>query len=518
MAIPVMAERAWSLLSERQTEIDSAVAQLKSTAQVVALSQRDTLSSAISITQLLAMQAVDLMAQPERCNALLKEASTHIVGVQGAALLNRAGVVSCASVRVLLGIDLGGRDFLQQALATPGAVISRFLVPRATGRPTLVVAEAQRDVNGDPVAAATVALDLQWVSRVAAEAGAQADSTVVVLDAAGTVIAHHPTRPALVGTPYGDTTKLAKITAQDEGSFEDRADGATWIFAFMRIPGTGMRVVVSRNKEAIAGPIDRRIMATLGGLVAAFALFIALALLAAHRLIVAPINTLAADVESIGRGERVDIREVGIEEFQPVLQAYGEMSDRLQQRARDLRTINGRLAALASLDGLTGLANRRTFDVQFSEDWVRCADAGRPLGLVIADVDNFKLFNDTMGHPAGDVALREVARMLQGALGGEGLAARYGGEEFVVLLPGADIETAVDYAETARRLILALDIAHPKGPMGRLTVSFGVAALVPKTPGSPDALLAAADTALYEAKRLGRNRVLEATAGGGDLA
>lgn len=514
MAVPVMAERAWALLAEREIQIQAALSQLKSLAQVVALSQRETLSSAISVTQTLAMQAEELMANPEGCNALLKKVSTEIVGVQGAAVVDSAGMVRCASARVLLGLDLAGREFLQQALASPRVIISRFLIPRGTGRPTLIVSEAQRDAKGEPLAVAAVSLDLQWVSRVAAQAGASAESTVVVLDEAGTIIAHHPARPAVIGTPYGEAAKLAKIDQQDEGTFEaPGSNGLTAFFAFMRIPGTGMRVVVSREKQAVAGPVERSILITLGGLLAAFLLFIALALVAAHRLIVAPINTLAADVESIGRGERVDIREVGIEEFQPVLRAYGEMSARLQERARELRTINGRLAALASLDGLTGLANRRTFDVQFSEDWVRCADSGRPLALVIADVDNFKLFNDTMGHPAGDEALREVARMLQGALGGQGLAARYGGEEFVVLLPDTDAVSAVEYAEAARRLILALDIAHPKGPVGRLTVSFGVAAMTPKASGSPDALLAAADAALYEAKRLGRNRVVEATRG-----
>lgn len=510
MAVPIVAERAWSLLAERQAEIDTAVANLKGVAQIVALTQREAISGAVTATQMLAMQAAPLMAEPEACDTFLKRMAADMIGILGAVLIDRDGIVRCASARALVGDDLSDRAFLRDALASPRVILSDFIVTRTTGRPTLAVAEAQRNPGGDPLAVAAVGLDLQWVSRLAAQVGAPAGATVAVLDPKGTTIARHPSRPGAVGAPYGDAAELARIQAQDEGTFEGEGrDGRPRMFAFLRIPGTGMRVVVGRDKDAIVGPVDRRILATLGGLLAAIVLFIALALYAAHRLIVAPINRLAADVQSVGRDERTDIGEIGIEEFQPVLQAYAEMSERLQARAAELRNINGRLAALASTDGLTGLANRRTFDVQFSEEWVRCADAGRPLALIIADVDNFKLFNDSMGHPAGDAALREVARMLAAAVAGPGnRAARYGGEEFVVLLPETDAASAVEYAESARRLIVALDIAHPKAPMGRLTVSFGVAATLPQPGGSPDSLLAAADTALYEAKRLGRNRVV----------
>lgn len=512
MAVPIVTERAISLFGERQEEIARATAQLKSIAQVVALTEKEAVATAAAVTQTLALQARALMADPESCSVLLQRISAELVGVQGAVIADASGIVRCASARALLQADISDRAYVREALTSPHPVLSDFLITRTTGRATLAVVEAQRDAGGEPVAIVGIALDLQWVSRLAAQVGAQTGAVITVLDAGGVVLARHPALPGAVGQPYRNAETLARIQAQDEGTFEGFGmAGPERMFAFLRIPGTGLRVLVGRDKDAVVGAIDRRILATLSLLLGAIALFVVLALFAAHRLIVAPINRLAADVLSVGRGEATTIGEVGIEEFQPVIEAYTEMSGRLHARAAELRNINGRLAAIASTDGLTGLANRRTFDVQVSEEWVRCADAGRPLALVMADVDNFKLFNDSMGHLAGDDALREVARMLAAAVSGPGhLAARYGGEEFVVLLPDTDLASAVEYAETARRLILALDIAHPKVPMGRLTVSFGVATTIPRSGETPDVIVAAADAALYEAKRLGRNRVVAA--------
>lgn len=520
MAAPIVAERAFSLFSERQDEIARATIQLKSIARIVALTEKEAIAAATAVTQTLALQARGLMADPDDCNTLLQRISAEMIGVQGALIADVGGLVQCASARALLGADLSDRPYLREALSSPRPVLSDFLITRSTGRATLAIMEAQRDAGGEPVALVGIALDLQWVSRLAAQVGAQAGAVITVLDSSGVVLARHPSLPGVVGQPYSNRETLARLQAQDEGTFDGPGmAGPERMFAFLRIPGTGLRVLVGRDKQAVVGAIDRRILATLSLLLSAIALFIVLALYAAHRLIVAPINRLAADVLSVGRGERTQIGEVGIEEIHPVLEAYTEMSARLQARAAELRNINGRLAAIASTDGLTGLANRRTFDVQISEEWVRCADAGRPLALVMADVDNFKLFNDSMGHLAGDDALREVARMLAAAVAGPGhLAARYGGEEFVMLLPEADLASAVEYAENARRLIVALDISHAKVPMGLLTVSFGVAATLPRPGETPDTVLAAADAALYEAKRLGRNRVVAARPMPGDEA
>ena len=171
-----------------------------------------------------------------------------------------------------------------------------------------------------------------------------------------------------------------------------------------------------------------------------------------------------------------------------------------------LAEANARLEAIASTDALTGLTNRRGFDTALQALWSRAAQDGTHLALALIDVDRFKQFNDRLGHPAGDACLRALGQALQGAVrqGGD-IVARYGGEEMAVLLPGMDAEAAMGIAERLRLSVEELRIAHPSAIFGRVTVSVGVASLVPDEAGSPAILLARADTALYAAKAGGRN-------------
>jgi diguanylate cyclase (GGDEF)-like protein len=163
-----------------------------------------------------------------------------------------------------------------------------------------------------------------------------------------------------------------------------------------------------------------------------------------------------------------------------------------------------RLEHLSRVDALTGLGNRRAFDEALTVELARARRTGRPLSLVMIDVDHFKMFNDRHGHLAGDEALSEVARVLSEAARAEDRACRVGGEEFALLLPGADEAPARDIAERVRHAVQA----H-RGRFGPVTVSLGVAALDAERHGDDDAgLRAAADARLYAAKAGGRNRVV----------
>lgn len=178
-----------------------------------------------------------------------------------------------------------------------------------------------------------------------------------------------------------------------------------------------------------------------------------------------------------------------------------------------LETANRRLRRLVAVDPLTGIANRRHFDRVLDREVRRARRERLPLSLIFLDVDEFKRFNDTYGHAHGDEVLRRVARTLDESFrrGGD-MVARYGGEEFAVVLPGMDAHRAGLYAERLRRRVWRLGIPCGSGQSGeRITISGGVAAIAPGTPGfndtAPDALLRAADQALYKAKCQGRNRI-----------
>jgi diguanylate cyclase (GGDEF)-like protein len=181
----------------------------------------------------------------------------------------------------------------------------------------------------------------------------------------------------------------------------------------------------------------------------------------------------------------------------------------LEERARDLTAANAQLEQISKVDSLTGVNNRRSFDEAIEDEWRRAVRLGTPLSLMILDLDRFKEFNDLYGHPAGDECLRRVARLLQEALQRfSDMVARYGGEEFVIVMPNTWLAGAADLAERIRAGVHALAITHEAGTEPRVvTVSLGIACLVPTPASGPKDLLEAADAALYRAKREGRNCV-----------
>jgi diguanylate cyclase (GGDEF)-like protein/PAS domain S-box-containing protein len=170
----------------------------------------------------------------------------------------------------------------------------------------------------------------------------------------------------------------------------------------------------------------------------------------------------------------------------------------------ELTRLNGRLAQLATTDGLTGLANRRTFDGFLR----RAYESDEQIAVILFDIDHFKGFNDAYGHQAGDRCLQSVAVVLEEATRNtRGLSARYGGEEFVVVLPGVAEEGAMKVAEAIRLAIRALAIPNSACKRGYVTVSGGLASKLPSTLDDAS-LVGEADVALYEAKRIGRNRIV----------
>ncbi|WP_426700071.1 ligand-binding sensor domain-containing diguanylate cyclase [Rhodanobacter sp. Col0626] len=186
-----------------------------------------------------------------------------------------------------------------------------------------------------------------------------------------------------------------------------------------------------------------------------------------------------------------------------------ELTREVAQRTEALRNANAELKRVAGLDGLTHIANRGAFNQRLREVLDRHAASGTPMAVLMCDVDAFKSYNDTYGHLAGDAALTAVAGALTGVLRREtDLAARYGGEEFAVLLAGCDVIEAAKIAQYMLEAVRALAIEHRSSDTApHVTISIGIAALVPTAMDSPEQMLRCADEALYRAKANGRNRV-----------
>jgi diguanylate cyclase (GGDEF)-like protein len=186
----------------------------------------------------------------------------------------------------------------------------------------------------------------------------------------------------------------------------------------------------------------------------------------------------------------------------------GELQEAFNEMSRELEVERKRLRTESQSDSLTGLFNMRYFRLQLAEEFSRSQRYNRPLTLLMIDVDNFKTYNDRNGHPAGDIVLKEISRILIRNVRGTDTVARYGGEEFVVLLPETPIEAGANVAEKIRKAVE--DHFFPfagNQSSDKPTVSIGVASYPDPHITSDQDLIEASDKALYVAKRSGRNRV-----------
>jgi diguanylate cyclase (GGDEF)-like protein len=269
-------------------------------------------------------------------------------------------------------------------------------------------------------------------------------------------------------------------------------------------PGQHIRVLTLGVPETTSDHTGRVRIA--GILIGFLLLALACAVLVSRSLQQQLAGFLDAARKLAGGDFSAQVTTVGKDEFAGLGEEFNKMSRELKRRIEELRE-----AVHESLtDDLTGLPNRRAFDVRFGNRVRDLQRLGGTLGLVLLDLDNFKAINDTYGHPQGDVVLREVARVLRDTSREIDQPARYGGEEFALLLPGTDLQGAYELAERVRRGIEGLSIPRLDGS-GTLyvTASCGVGAM-PETRADPEPLVAAVDAALYDAKRGGKNKSVKA--------
>lgn len=245
-----------------------------------------------------------------------------------------------------------------------------------------------------------------------------------------------------------------------------------------------------------------RVAATLGG-------YLELpSILDSSRVQVASFVVVIAALVLFGAGLTLAVLERTVHEL---AESRGQLSQQhvvLQQYSTELEAANRRLGQLSLTDSLTGLGNRRRFDDVLALEWSRACSLKKSIALLMVDVDCFKLYNDRYGHQAGDRCLARVAAALQSQLRLAGdLATRYGGEEFALIAFDTDREGVHKFAEKLCHAVSELGIPHEQVPQGQVTVSIGVAAVMPEMSIEPDELVRRADAALYRAKAEGRNCV-----------
>lgn len=298
----------------------------------------------------------------------------------------------------------------------------------------------------------------------------------------GTMITRRPYSPSVVGRDMHGSELFQAYSAQGPvgtAYIRSAQDGVLRLNSFQRLPNYPLFVAASLSKEEILADWWRDTLWHSAGVV-----------------------LLALTVGAVGW--RL------VKQFELQVQTEAEL-----RRARDaLETLNKTLNTLAMEDGLTGLANRRKFDVTLDTEFGRAVRDASTLALIMIDVDCFKQYNDIYGHAAGDECLQTIGHTIAALASRRpgDLAARYGGEELAVLLPNTDVQGAVVLAERIRNAVRDLKIAHAGAAGGFVTLSAGVEALRPSLMnGQSKALVEAADKALYQAKTEGRDRVCTAT-------
>jgi diguanylate cyclase (GGDEF)-like protein len=419
---------------------------------------------------------------------------------------------------MLVGLDLSERPSLKKARETRDFVFSDFLIA-SDNKPTMMAVYPVSAINNEADSVIVAGVDLDWMSKIMGNFGGRPGISAVLVDRAGTVLAAPADQASMIGRPLDNVPLLSAIAERASGLGQAEgplsfvtADGSRWVVNFARIAGTESRLIVSIDETKVSEAINREIRAAYLEL-GFVCLFVLLgALVAAQKLIIQPIEMLEAMAKRFGQGDW-SVRAAPSRlpaEFVPLARAFNAMAAQLGQRERDLLATNDRLTVIASIDMLSGLANRRGFQSRLDLEWMKAQEYDSELSLLMIDVDHFKLFNDTYGHPEGDICLSRLGETLAGiAAESMGFAGRYGGEEFCLLLPNTDSRRALEIGEMVRAAVQDLAVPHCTSDYQAVTVSIGVACTKPNDPQRPGDLIEAADAALYAAKHRGRNAVVE---------
>lgn len=343
-----------------------------------------------------------------------------------------------------------------------GLYISQPFAARLQGDiPSLSMSRRINKPDGSFGGVVSGTIKISYFEHLFAKVSLGQSNSLVMLKDNGTLIAHNETIKAKVGADWSSAPVFQHFAGHTKGAFvSDRSlDGIDRLYAFQRVGDLPLVIVVGISTHQILAPWWSKM------------------------LLLAGIFTIMAA---------------------SVVLLVWLLEAELRRRA----TAEAAAEELARIDGLTKLANRRWFDEELSRKWASAAREGQPMSLLMIDVDYFKPFNDTYGHQEGDRALKAVAEIIRDAVRRpDDVAARYGGEEFAVLLPGTDLPGATQIAQAICSGVQNLRIGHSRSEHKAVTVSIGVATVVPRAGLAKSALVDHADAALYSAKDCGRNIV-----------
>lgn len=507
--VPLLVERVRTVKTDYREHIEATYAHALAHARRGADQQSQFMAVTRGFLEAAAGIYAGAAANGRACEGLLTNVLRGMPWADSISVAGPDGRIVCSSDAGALGRLVDDHN-AQRILRSGGFALGDYSFDPQRRRPTLSASYGETTAHGAVERIFVVGLDIGWLFRFAGPAE-ESGSLVLMLDGAGTVLAHSPGPDQWVGMRLGDDPVIGRMLLGTEGTVAGAGPNhLRRMFAFVELPGTTARIAVGLDEAQVRRAADRAMWLAYIQLGAIAGLVLLAIWFGGERMIVRPIHSLAEAARRFGKGdlgERLGDKPWAAE-FAPLVRAMDDMVTELARREEELQHFNARLKRLATVDGLTGLANRREFDAKLKSEWRHAATAGQSLALLMIDVDHFKLYNDHHGHSRGDEALRAVASIVAAAGRRQGdVVARFGGEEFAMILPDADLADALAIAERVRAAVAARGIPHGATPGDVVTVSVGVAAFTPG-PGRPlQTLIEAADMALYAAKHRGRNRV-----------
>jgi diguanylate cyclase (GGDEF)-like protein len=519
LVAPLMLERARSLETTRAKEIAAASQEFSNLAKHSADAQSEMISSVETMLKAAAYIRASAGGIGRSCDIMRASVPVNLPWIRSLSIVGGDGRVQCSTLNVLVGLDFSDRAWFKKARETREFVFSDFLFAKSNNEPIVVAAYPVSAIDSGADATIVATLHLDWMSKIMGNLGGRPGVSAVLVDSTGTVLAAPPDQASMIGRSLDTLPLLSAIAEKSIGSDQAEgslsfvgADGSKRAINFARIAGTDSRLIVSIDEAKVSAAINRDIRTAYLQL-CFVCLFVLLgALIAAETLVIQPIRMMAAMAKRFGQGDwsvRVPSGRLA-SEFVPLARAFNAMAAWLGQRERELVATNDRLTVIASIDMLSGLANRRGFQSRLDFEWLKAQQYTSELSLLMIDVDHFKMFNDTYGHPEGDVCLSRLGETLSGiAAETMGFAGRYGGEEFCLLLPNTCSARALEIGEMVRAAVLDLAMPHCTSSYEIVTVSVGVACTRPNDTLRPGDLIEAADAALYAAKHRGRNAVVE---------
>ena len=428
----------------------------------------------------------------------------------------------------LLVIDLQGRivassvpaptqlrlptDWLR-TLRVESQLVGEPFWDNAAGKSKLLVAVPVQRPDGRVIGAFAGELNLRPIQRVLRTFVSDTSNAISLLNVDGALIASSREMSSQFMKVALKRSTLQRLM-QREGDAVSYSgfSGDHVMGSLKRVPQVQWAILAETPADAAFREVARfRDFAML--VIASLLLVTAIAAYQFGTIISRPLDRLIKGAREVGSGNLdVDLPVAGNDEVALLTKIFNGMVWRLREGKRELdanneklRLQNEELEKLSLTDGLTGLSNRRFLVQQLNEEALRFRRTKKEFSVIMADVDHFKQYNDTFGHPAGDEVLKKVARLLHASVRELDCVARYGGEEFCIMLPETDADGAAILAERICERVAAAEF-----PGQKITLSLGVASL-PDNGDTPDAVIAAADEALYQAKHEGRNRVVRAT-------